>query len=192
MKKIIPPLISLDLETTGLSPRYGARICEISLVQISDGKIREHFTTLVNPEHDIPQMTTELTGITNRMVRKAPTFRKIIPEVKQILASGKPILAHNARFDLSFLNFECAFCGEESPSNPVIDTLKIARRHFFFYDNSLGGILERFGISCGALHRAYQDAVAAYLILEEMCRYLKPREAEFYFSMTARRRYDER
>jgi len=94
----------IDIETTGGSAK-NEKITEIA-IYLHDGRnITGEFVTLVNPERIIPYYITDLTGITNEMVEDAPKFYEIAREIVE-LTEGKIIVAHNARFDYSFLREE--------------------------------------------------------------------------------------
>ena len=96
--------VALDLETTGA--RAGiAKITEVGAVRIEGLREVGHFSTLVNPLRPIPPMITHLTGITQEMVVGAPRIEEVIPELLQFL-EGAVVIAHNASFDVGFLNYE--------------------------------------------------------------------------------------
>lgn len=96
----------VDLETTGLFPQQHDRILEIAIVTVSDaGQIEQEWSTLVNPQRDVGP--THIHGITAREVLDAPTFGEVAPQVIASLVD-KTMVAHNARFDTSFLDYEFA------------------------------------------------------------------------------------
>ena len=95
----------LDVETTGLDPAGGDKVCEIAIVKTLNGEIVDQFVTLVNPGMAIPPRAVSIHGITDSMVRKAPFFRHIAGEVLDFLKDSV-IVAHNAAFDLGFLEAE--------------------------------------------------------------------------------------
>src|SRR5450432_697911 len=99
-----PAIAFVDLETTGTTPT-GDRITEIGIVRVADGEFVDEWSTLVNPECSIPEDIRVLTGITNDMVRGAPTFAEVRREVLERL-EGQLFVAHNARFDYGFLKNE--------------------------------------------------------------------------------------
>jgi DNA polymerase-3 subunit epsilon len=92
-----PAIAFVDLETTGTTA-LGDRITEIGIVRVADGEFLDEWSTLVNPERSIPEDIRVLTGITNEMVRDAPTFADLRREVFERL-EGHVLVAHNARFD---------------------------------------------------------------------------------------------
>ena len=155
----------VDVETTGLSARTGDRICEVAVVVARDGKPVDQFQSLVNPQRPISYGATAVNGISNAMVRDAPPFRKVAPMLAQAL-DGAVLVAHNASFDLSFLSGEMAQAGVEPPSNPVIDTLALARRCYTFGSNRLGNVARSLGIQTQGLHRALADATVTWYVLK--------------------------
>ncbi|HSC34957.1 MAG TPA: exonuclease domain-containing protein [Thermodesulfobacteriota bacterium] len=152
------PFAFLDVETTGLDPSQGDRVCEIAVLKTVNGSVVGEFTTLVNPGRSIPQSAVSVHGITDMMVRRSPFFRDI---AKDLLAAIKDsvIVAHNARFDLGFLNVELGNLRIALPANNVIDTLGIARRYYTFPSNSLGQIAKYIGLPADSGHRALADVM---------------------------------
>ncbi|GIW48215.1 MAG: DNA polymerase III subunit epsilon [Deltaproteobacteria bacterium] len=147
----------LDVETTGLDPYSGDRICEIAVLKIRNGKILDKFETLVNPGRDIPPHAVSINGITDNMVENAPFFREIAWDVFGFLRNTV-IVAHNAPFDLGFLFAEFDSIKLSPPEyDEVIDTLSIAKRYYSFPSNSLGRIARYLGIPTFGEHRAFGD-----------------------------------
>lgn len=155
----------VDVETTGLSARGGDRICEVAVVVARDGQPVNQFQSLVNPQRPISYGATAVNGISNAMVRDAPPFRKVATLLAEAL-DGAVLVAHNASFDLSFLSAEMASAGVEPPSNPVIDTLALARRCYTFASNRLGNVAGALGIQTQGLHRALADATVTWYVLK--------------------------
>ena len=93
----------VDCETTGGKASYH-RMIELGIILIDDGEIVEQWQSLINPRTSIPQMITRLTGIEDKDVEDAPYFEEIAFTVQQLLAD-RVLVAHNARFDLSFVKF---------------------------------------------------------------------------------------
>lgn len=118
--------VVVDLETTGNSAKKGDRIIQIGAVIIEDGKIAGRFSSLVNPLQEIPAFIEELTGISDSMVKEAPLFQEIAPQVSDMLEDAY-FVAHNVLFDLSFLQEELLNSGQEGFYGPVIDTVEMAR-----------------------------------------------------------------
>ena len=91
----------IDVETTGTGATYG-KITEIAIVLHNGETVTETYTTLINPECNIPWSITRLTGITNDMVAEAPKFYEVAKKIVELTA-GKIFVAHNAQFDYSFV-----------------------------------------------------------------------------------------
>ena len=122
---LAPAVAFVDLETTGTSAT-GDRVTEVAIVRVVDGELVEEWSTLVDPECSIPPDIQVLTGITNEMVRGAPTFAEIRHEVLDRL-EGHLFVAHNARFDYGFLKNE--FARLEVPfTAEVLCTVRLSRR----------------------------------------------------------------
>ncbi len=154
----------LDVETTGLSPRT-SRVCEVALIAFQGNCRVGHFSSLVNPGLPIPPETTRIHGITDEMVGNSPAFPALAPRLIALL-EGSVIVAHNAEFDLSFMEMEFARAGLKLPELPVIDTLFIARRLGTFTNNRLGTIAKELDISAENWHRALSDVEMTRRIFE--------------------------
>ena len=100
-------LAIIDFETTGLSPNEGARATEIAAIILQGGRIVRRYQSLMNAGVRIPFFITDLTGITNEMVRNAPSSAKVMREVADFVG-GLPLVAHNASFDRKFWDAELA------------------------------------------------------------------------------------
>ena len=149
-------LIFLDLETTGATA-HSDRITEIGLVEVDKGRHIGEWSSLVNPERPIPPLIESLTGITDAMVAKAPTFADLAEDLYQRLA-GKTLVAHNARFDFGFLQNEFRRAGLKYAPD-VLCTVRLSRRLFpHERRHNLDSLIERHGLSCDNRHRALADA----------------------------------
>jgi DNA polymerase-3 subunit epsilon len=155
----------IDIETTGLSPEYGDRICEIAVVKFRGSVELHRFHTLVNPQRRMSPSATAVNGITDEMLRDAPTFDEILDRFLEPL-DGSVVVAHNAFFDLGFLNYQLRLLGKRFIDNLVIDTLHLARRNYSFPSNSLHGISSHLGLPRQPNHRAMDDADTTRLIFE--------------------------
>lgn len=158
--------VAFDLETTGLSPSND-RIVEIGAVKFKDGKIVAQKSWLVNPGRSIPWLVQQVHGITDDMVKDAPTFAEVYQEFSEFI-EGSVLMAHNARFDVSFLAAEIKRAGFPLPSNKVIDTLKLFRRWFPEAPSySLSDIVEYVAVEPGVFHRALEDSAYLFYIFQE-------------------------
>ena len=154
----------VDIETTGGSARL-EKITEIA-VYLHDGeKVTGEYVSLVNPERNIPYFITNLTGITNEMVENSPRFYEIAREIVE-LTEGRTFVAHNARFDYSFLRQEFKSLGFNYKRN-VIDTVALSRKLLPGHRSySLGNICKDLKIEINGRHRAAGDALATVKLLE--------------------------
>ena len=157
------PYVAGDTETTGLSPERGDRICEIALVRFLKGEAVDRLVTLINPEVPIPAEVTAVNGITDEMVANAPTFAQVLPDLLSFVRA-KPLVFHNAPFDLGFLRSEAVRANQAWPALPVLDTLDMARQSGLFPNNRLTTICQTLGITTDH-HRAEGDAWATGKVL---------------------------
>lgn len=158
------PVVIVDIETTGLSPR-GCKIIEVSALRVENGEIVESLTSLVNPHKHIPESISTLTNITSALVREAPDFNALAPRLASLF-EGAAFVAHNAYFDFSFINKEMKSAG--FPFNPkIICSVKLSRKLYPQYKaHSLAAIIKRHHISTARRHRAYADALAVFDFLK--------------------------
>lgn len=161
-----------DVETTGLHPQR-ARLTEIALVKVRGGAIVDRYHTLINPQQFIPREITELTGITNEMVYAAPKAREVMPRVRAFI--GESIfVAHNVRFDRSFVDATLSREGEPPLDSPNLCTCRLARRLYpKLKSKSLGSLARHLGIRVKARHRAAGDADATAELLLHFCSLLE-------------------
>jgi DNA polymerase-3 subunit alpha (Gram-positive type) len=154
----------LDFETTGGSPAVN-KIIEIGAVKVIDGKAVDKFSTLVNPKQYIPYYISSKVHITNAMVSGAPTIDSVLPQLVNFIGSDT-IIAHNARFDIGFLERNLLE-NNISMQNNVIDTLKMSRKYNSECErHNLAYLTNFFGIELKNAHRAYFDAYATHKLYE--------------------------
>lgn len=155
--KIEDDIIVFDLETTGLSPSK-ERITEIGAVKIRGGEIVDKFGSFVNPEMAIPAKITELTGISNQMVADAPSEKQAVEDFLEFCGENIVLVAHNASFDMSFLNAAMSRCGIERKIL-VVDTLVLARAMYPEMKKfKLNILADKLGVKQESHHRADDDA----------------------------------
>jgi len=148
----------IDVETTGTGASYG-KITEIAIVLHNGEAVTETYTTLINPECNIPWNITRLTGITNDMVANAPKFYEVAKKIVE-LTSGRIFVAHNAQFDYSFVKEEFKRLGYDF-KRKTICTVKLGRKLLPGHRSySLGNICADLGIQITDRHRAIGDALA--------------------------------
>ncbi len=158
------PLVVVDVETTGLSSRYGDRIVEIGVLRVEGGR-ELAFESLVNPRRLISPRAIAVHGITQEMVDVAPPFGELADQLWQLL-DGAVLVGHNAPFDWSFLNAERRYVGLPPLENPMIDTLTLARWYFAFPSNSLGAIAFELGLETPVRHRALADVLTTWEVFK--------------------------
>ncbi len=163
----------VDLETTGLNPKT-SEIIEIAAVKVKDGVITEKFDTLIKPSIGfIPENITKLTGITNPLVIDKPKIEQVFPEFLDFIKDSI-IIAHNAKFDLSFLNETSYQLTGKLIQNPVICTLILSSRLFpDLRSKSLSHLAYYFNITYRRKHRALSDAEVTYELFKKIVEYLQ-------------------
>jgi DNA polymerase III subunit epsilon len=165
-------LAFLDVETTGLSPWFGDRICEIAILRCQGDEILATFDTLVNPTRAISPGAARVNGLTAEDVAEAPLFAEIANQVRPLLDEAI-VVCHNAPFDLGFVSSEFTRLGQELPPVDVIDTLELARAYFDFDSNSLQSIADHLMIDRSAAHRALADVLTTRDVLKHFLVKLK-------------------
>jgi DNA polymerase III epsilon subunit family exonuclease len=151
--------IALDLETTGLS-LLAHRIVEVAAVRFSlTAGILECFSTLVQPEQDIPEDVIKIHGINAEMLKDKPTFSEISADLLRFLGNHI-LIGHNVHFDLAFLARALSRSGQELPLNPVIDSCRLSRKCLPEAPNhKLTTLSDYFKLPYpGQAHRAQPDA----------------------------------
>lgn len=169
-------LVVVDLETTGTSPTADA-ITEIGAVRVRGGEVTGEFQTFVDPRRPIPAYIAALTGISDATVRGAPTIETVLPMFLDF-ARGAALVAHNARFDISFLTASAARIDLDWPAPTVLDTLRLARLAFGrdeVRDHRLGTLAAHVSATTTPDHRALSDARATVDVLHAIIERLSAR-----------------
>jgi DNA polymerase III subunit epsilon len=159
--------IIFDTETTGLSPREGHRLVEIGCIEVENrfptGRV---FHKYLNPERDMPLEAFEIHGLSSEFLKDKPLFTAVADELWDFL-DGAQLVAHNAGFDMGFINAEFTRVGKPAISmERVVDTVQLARRKFPGAKASLDALCDRFGISNA--HRVKHGALLDAEILAEV------------------------
>ncbi|MEL6864175.1 MAG: exonuclease domain-containing protein [Bacteroidota bacterium] len=158
----------IDIETTGGKANRD-KITEIAIVLHDGEKILDSFETLINPERSIPRNITQLTGITQEMVADAPKFYEVAKKVVE-MTQGAVFVAHNVRFDYSFIKEEFRRLGY-SYSRRQLCTVRLARKAMpGLRSYSLGKLIQYFKIKVDARHRAMADTMATVELFERIIR----------------------
>ena len=169
----------LDLETTGFSASND-KITEIGIMKVKNKEVIDEFSCFVNPERHIPERVSEVTNITDDMVKDAETIDKIFPKVLEFLGDQKEtvIVAHNANFDVGFLKQNAKALGYDF-NYSYLDTLSLAKDLFPDYKKyKLGKIAENLGIKVEVAHRALDDVDTTVKVFNVMMDMLKERGAK--------------
>lgn len=172
--------ICFDTETTGLDPKAGDRIIEIGCVEIIDRKITGNtFREIINPERKNSAESINITGLTDEILKDKPFFREIADKFLEFISDSQ-LIAHNANFDINFINYELSLIDKEPLKNNVIDSLNLAKIRFPGKKNNLDVLCERFNIDNSARdkHGALLDAellaeVYLHLTQEEQSQFFK-------------------
>lgn len=149
--------VSVDVETTGLEVASGHRVCEVAAVRGAIGEAPVELDTLINPGRAIPTDAVAVSGITDAHVAEAPPFAAVAPRILDVL-SGAVIVAHNAPFDVGFLEVEFGLLGLKLPTAPVIDTTVVAQVVFRLPVRNLAAVAHALGTPHRPRHRAIDDA----------------------------------
>lgn len=163
----------LDLETSGLSPWFGDRVCEVGIVLTEGKRIKATYQQLVNPGCALSPAAASTNGLRDDDLWGAPSFSEIASQVASQL-QDTVVVCHNARFDLQFLDSEFRRLGREIQITNLIDTLLLAREHFDFHSYSLSNIAAEFNVPNPEASRALADALTDKAVFFGMMEALKP------------------
>jgi len=168
------PLVFLDVETTGLRPQWGDRVCEVAMLRVQRGEVVDALQQLVNPQRPMDPRAYAVHGIGDDLLRDAPLFAEVAGDVADLLC-GAVVIGHNIPFDLSFLGAEFARARRELPVSVALDTLRLARRHYQFARYALGAVAQALQVSVnGQGHRAMVDVLATRGVFERIADDLWP------------------
>ena len=157
-KDLSQTFVVFDLETTGFSNKND-KITEIGAVKVKNFEIVDRFNELINPEKDISYKVQELTGITNDLIKDKPTIEEILPRFMEFVGDSV-LVAHNAEFDIGFINQKCKEMNIEF-KNKSVDTLMLSRillPHLKRF--KLNNLTKELGVPLHNHHRAVDDAAA--------------------------------
>lgn len=162
--------VSLDIETTGLSPE-NCEIIEIGAVRVSCGEVTDDFQSFIRPHAPISDFITSLTGITNEMVADAPDAETVLAQFEEFLG-GSIIVGQNVNFDIGFLYDNMLKYLGVPLTNNFADCLRISRNLFPDLPNhKLATLVKHFGLTQSEAHRALSDSYDAFHCYEYMRRY---------------------
>lgn len=155
----------IDFETTGMSPAYGDRPTEVAIAMTERGQVVDQFQSLMNPGRHIPSFITELTGISNAMVRQAPSVAQVMADAARFVGET-PLVAHNASFDRKFWQAELSTLGFPN-AQPFACTVLLSRRLYPEAPNhKLGTLATHLHlVREGRAHRALSDVLVTAELL---------------------------
>ena len=165
----------IDFETTGLSPSTGGRATEIAAVRVRDGRVVDHYASLMRSDAWVSPFIERLTGISNEMLADAPPAAQVMREVAAFVGDS-PLVAHNAAFDRAFWRAELRRAGEDA-DQPFACTLLLGRRLYpSSPDHRLGTLAAWHGLAAaGPAHRALADAQTAAMLWLQIQRDVRQR-----------------
>jgi len=173
MKTPLYDYVVLDTETTGFKPENGAKLIEIGAVKIHGGKLVDRYEQLIDPHQHIPEHITSLTGINDSMVIGQPDVSQAIIRFDKWLGPRTIIMAHNASFDLSFLDaaMKTVNGGMFFFPHRFVDTLEMSRKiHPEKPSHKVAVLIRDYGIGDVEEHRALSDATQENMLYEAMRR----------------------
>ncbi len=152
--------VVVDLETTGLSPYNGDEIIEIGVTEIKNNEIKLNYSKLVKPKGIISTRITNITNISNEMVENAETLEKVLPKFREYIGD-RTIIAHNAKFDISFLNYYLDKMNLD-PIDNFICTMEMLKKNKEYKgkNKKLATACDYYGIKNENAHRADSDTLA--------------------------------
>ena len=163
--------VFLDLETTSFNPdvNYG-KIIEIAAIKVKNGEIVDEFETLINPQMKIPKKATEITNITDEMVKYFPTYEEVLPKFIDF-CGNMVVVGHNVNFDIRFLDYYSQILGQKFQPE-IIDTMYLAKyvhkddkKISCFKLEHLAGL---YGIDDKNHHRAMNDVVVTFELFKKL------------------------
>ena len=173
--------VVVDLETTGLDPIYD-EIIEIAAVRVENNLIVDEYKSFVKPVQPISDFITDLTGITNDMIKNAPPISEVLPEFLSFVGNTV-VVAHNANFNINFIYDNCL---KLNPAvyfkNDYLDTMRLSRRLFKnIIRHRLIDLVELFDIEGEITHRAISNVINTKNCYEHMIDYINKHNIEFRF-----------
>ena len=170
--------LAFDVETTGLSPETD-EIIEIGALKVREGKVCERFISFVKPSEPVSERITEITGITNEMLKDAAPKEDVIRAFLDF-CGDEVLIGHNLPFDYSFVKNQAKLFGLPFEKQGI-DTLKIARCvHKGRQSNSLEALCAKYSIVNSSAHRAYHDALATAKLYQTLAHYFEAEDPKLF------------
>ncbi|MRI82641.1 PolC-type DNA polymerase III [Aerococcaceae bacterium DSM 109653] len=175
--------VVFDVETTGLSSVYDS-IIELAAVKMHEGNVIDTFEAFINPGHPLSAFTTELTGITDAMLADAPSAEPVLKDFIKF-CEGTILVAHNASFDIGFINKGYEKIGESPTELPVIDTLELSRLvNSHLKSHGLSRLARHYSVNLEQHHRAIYDSETTGLIMIKLLEQAKEQfEMEYHHQL---------
>ncbi len=165
--------VIFDFETTGLSPTEN-EILEVGAICARNFLPVKQFQMLIKPSRPIHPDATKIHGITDDMVKDAPSIQEVLPQLMEFIGA-RTLVAHNAKFDLSFLQVALKKHLNRECNNPSIDTLLLSRECFTQPSYALGALAKSFGIEMAQAHRSIFDCQATLELFKKIEEHRDPR-----------------
>ncbi len=170
----------LDIETTGLSPWFGDRICQIAVVVTEGKRIKSTVDLLINPERDLSPAAIHVNGLNDVQLRRAPKFEEITSQL-EVIFKDAIVVCHNAKFDIQFLDSEYRRFGRQAEFPNLIDTMLIAQQFYQLPSYSLEHLAESFQVASKFQgSHAQADALGAknifFAMMDSLKQFNKPLE----------------
>ena len=163
-KELVDDYVVFDLETTGFDPK-SSRIIEIGALKYKNNELVEELSILVNPGCSIPDVITTITGIDDEMVSDAISIKEALPKFIAFI-EDLPLVAHNSRFDLSFIEENILELGLPMIKNTNIDTVYLARKYINnVYNHKLETLKDHFGLTYSS-HRSVEDCLTTNYVYQ--------------------------
>jgi DNA polymerase-3 subunit epsilon len=163
----------LDIETTGLSPWFGDRICEVAVVVTEGKRIKSTLDLLINPERDLSPAATYVNGLNEVVLARSPKFEQVTDKLESAFEDAV-VVCHNAKFDIQFFDSEYRRFGRQAEFPNLIDTLIIAKQFYELPSYRLSHLAEAFQVSSKFQgSRAQADALTAKNVFFAMMEALK-------------------
>ena len=157
MPELAQDYVIFDVETTGLKPEEGHAVVEMAAERVRGASIIDTFEAIVNPERKIDAEAAAVHGITDEVVKRhGKPLIEVMPAF-MLFCSGAILVAHNIRFDLSFVNSHLLKLGLPTLTNPLLDTLELAKQKVSLASYSLAYLAKHFQIHQPKAHRAMAD-----------------------------------
>ncbi|MDP3985951.1 MAG: 3'-5' exonuclease [Candidatus Veblenbacteria bacterium] len=149
--------VIFDVETTGIRPEEGHAVVELAAQRVRERQVVDTFSSIVNPGRSIEPEAVAVHGITNELVaREGKSFVEVLPAFV-LFSAGATLVAHNIKFDLSFVNHHLKQLGLPALANPMLDTIELAKQKVAVASYSLTYLARHFGIPQPQAHRALAD-----------------------------------